>query len=44
MLQEYNTLAEYILWLVTEKTYLMVKDLVSKLVFWYFYILFVAVA
>ena len=40
MLQEYNTLAEHIFWLVAEKTYLMVKDLVSKFVFWYFYTLF----
>ena len=27
-------------WLVTEKTYLMVKFLVSEFVFWYFYVLF----
>ena len=43
MLQEYSTLAEYIFWLVTEKTYLMVKDLGGKFVFWYFYILVLSV-
>ena len=35
-----DTLVEYIFWSVSEKTYLLIKGLVSKFVFCYFYILF----